>query len=685
MKRISTGLKIILAFFVIAMIFGFVGFMGSDSISKINANGDLLYNNNTMAIAYSGDAALAFEQMRIGIMQLGIVTEEESRSTCIKNIESNMASVDDLLTQYEGTITSSENRELFDSLQKGWKKYKGYVESSIGYCKQNPSLDLSRYTSEFVLKQQDLSDSIAETFSKTLTLNKEIARSVNEQNGSFGESTTLLIMVLVASGIVVAAILGVIIGRSVSKTVRRTSQQLRKIANGEDVDDLDVKKFSGEFINIAQNLNDVQASLQRMLKDAKALANAGIEGQLSTRADLSEHTGSFRAIIEGFNRSLDAFTAPIQEIVDVLKEMQKGRLSVSVTGEYPGDYADIKNALNDTITTIKGYVEEVSLNLENMAQGNLTGSIETEYRGDFITLRDSINMIIDSFNRLLKEILLAANQVASGTRQVSDGSQAIATGATEQAGAIEQLTSTITHITEQTKLNAQHADKTKALSTEVRSNAKDGDIKMDSMQHAMTVIKESSENISQIIKVIDDIAFQTNILALNAAVEAARAGVHGRGFAVVAEEVRNLAARSAKAASETTVLIENSVQRVQQGMQIADETARSLRKIVEGVDDTVALVSHIADASNKQASAITQINSGIDNLSDVVQNNSATSEETAAAAQELSSQAETLKSMVMQFELRQTEILSSESYKEQDKKALSEIQNVLNEEGFGKY
>lgn len=691
MKKISTGAKIIMSFIVIAIIFGFVGYMGINGIKTINVNGDRLYTQNTMGISYSGNAALTFAQMRLGIMELGITTDKEGKEQVIASIESKVQDLDDWLTAYESTVLPGDtgSQDVLDSVKKNWHQYKSLVTSSMNYCKNNLEVDIPRYTSKFVLNQKRLSDSIEATLSEMITLNQQQGQNVNQHNKSYGDSTTFLVIVLVASGALIAVILGLVIGRSVSKTVRRVSRQLKKIAAGESVEDLDVKTFSGEFMTIATDLNEMQASLQRLLTDAGTLAAAGIEGRLSIRADLSAHRGNFRTIIEDFNRSLDAFTAPLTEIIDVLKQMQLGSLSVSVTGSYPGDYAQMKEALNDTVRTIKSYVEEVSKILENMSIGDLTLSIESEYRGDYVTLRDSINKINESLNALLKDILLSANQVAAGTRHVSDGNQTISVGATEQASAIEQLTVTVSHIADQTKFNAQHAGEVKTLSADLGSNARSGNADMENMQEAMADIRTSSENINKIIKVIDDIAFQTNILALNAAVEAARAGVHGRGFAVVAEEVRNLASRSAKAAAETSELIENSIQKVQQGTHIANQTAASLRRIVEGVENTAKLIGDIADASSSQANAIVQVNSGIENLTTVVQNNSATSEQTAAAAQELSSQAEMLRTMVKQFSLKDD--LTEESHTTAQTplfpgdSALSNPMFDLTDEDYGKY
>lgn len=372
-------------------------------------------------------------------------------------------------------------------------------------------------------------------------------------------------------------------------------------------------------------------SIDALIKEAASLADSAVMGNLDTRGNENRFEGGYKEIIRGINRTMEAVVKPIREALRVMQEMAKGNLTVSMTGKYEGDYAKIKNDLNSTIK---------------------------------------------SFNNILNDINESASQVASGSRQVSDSAQALSQGSTEQASSIEELTASMEQIAAQTKLNADNANKANDLALTAKKDAEKGNSQMKEMLNAMSAINESSANISKIIKVIDEIAFQTNILALNAAVEAARAGQHGKGFAVVAEEVRNLAARSANAAQETTVLIEGSINKVEGGTKIANETAEALNKIVDVVAKASDLVDSIAIASNEQASGIEQVNQGIVLVADVTQSNSATSEESAAASEELSSQAEILREMVGRFKLKKGETSYYNNLEELDPEVLKMLESM---------
>jgi len=344
---------------------------------------------------------------------------------------------------------------------------------------------------------------------------------------------------------------------------------------------------------------------------------------------------------------------PIVRIVKVAEKLALGDIDVKplITEralKRRDEIGELTVALNKLVDATAQQVEAT----ERLAKGDLTKDMHV--RSDKDILGKSLQTLIDSLNQIASSIIRAAGQVAAGADSISSSSAMLSDGATRQASAIEELTASIEQIAAKTAHNAENARKANQVAAETKQTALKGNTQMDAMLQAMDAISKSSANISKIIKVIDDIAFQTNILALNAAVEAARAGQHGKGFAVVADEVRTLAARSANAAKETTEMIEESIRNIKSGITIAQDTAAALNEIVEEISNVAALVEAIAAACNEQALGIENINQGIAQVSQVVQSNAASAEESAAASEELASQAQQLKEIVSVFETKQS-------------------------------
>ncbi|WP_101910405.1 methyl-accepting chemotaxis protein [Marasmitruncus massiliensis] len=349
-----------------------------------------------------------------------------------------------------------------------------------------------------------------------------------------------------------------------------------------------------------------------------------------------------------------SITKPIHEIELAANKMANGDLNVAISYQSKDELGSLSGSIREMVAILRSYVANISEVLGRMAEGDMTPTIHLDYAGDFAPIKSSMQRILRALNDTLSQIALTSDQITSGSGQVSDGAQTLSQGSTEQASSIEELSATINEISGQIRQNAQNAQQSDKMVLETVAEIEHGNQQMSRLVEAMNDISGTSGEIGKIIKTIDDIAFQTNILALNAAVEAARAGAAGKGFAVVADEVRNLAGKSAQAAKNTTLLIENAIHAVKNGTQIADETAQSLNEIVSKARDVSLLVNEIAKASNQQADAVIQTTLGVEQISAVVQNNSATAEESAAASEELDGQAQILKKLAGKFKLLHT-------------------------------
>ena len=346
---------------------------------------------------------------------------------------------------------------------------------------------------------------------------------------------------------------------------------------------------------------------------------------------------------------------PLEGMARVGKKVSKGDFSESISYLKDDEIGQIGQGFKQVTENIREITSDLEEKLEELSKGNFRVNLEDEekYQGEYRPLIDSLRNIRSQLNGTILEIQKSASEVSSTSEQVSNGAQSLSQGATEQAPSVEELSASMSEIADSIKVTTKKAEDAKGLSERVGEAVTVSTGKMEEMTRAMAEITEKSTEIEKIIKTIDDIAFQTNILSLNAAIEAARAGEAGKGFAVVADEVGNLAQKSAKAAQNTGLLIEETKDAVERGAKISRETGESLSTVVERAGKINTMIFEITKETERESEGMSQLTVGMEQISAVVQTNSATAEESAAASEELSGQAAILDDLVSKFQLQE--------------------------------
>ena len=345
--------------------------------------------------------------------------------------------------------------------------------------------------------------------------------------------------------------------------------------------------------------------------------------------------------------------APVNEMQEATLAVSKGNFDAKIEFQSKDALGALADNMRSLVHTIRDIITDVEYQLASMGEGNFTVTSRNPdvYVGSFARLRTAMSKLTHAVSDTMIQIDVSADQVNSGGEQVSSSAQALAQGATEQASSVEELAATVNQISSQVEATAGHARNAMEDNQQSHDQIQICSSHMNDLMNAMRDIESKSQDISKVIKTIEDIAFQTNILALNAAVEAARAGSAGKGFAVVADEVRNLATKSQEASASTATLIEDTVRAVKEGSRLATETDDALHEVVVRAEKVMTAVTLISEATQEQNRDVAQVSTGIDQISSVVQTNSATAEQSAAASEELSGQANLLKELVGRFTL----------------------------------
>lgn len=357
------------------------------------------------------------------------------------------------------------------------------------------------------------------------------------------------------------------------------------------------------------------------------------------------------ATILGKNISL-----PVKQLQQATANLRQGHLDVQIDYESEDEFGQLAADFTATCGTLHAIINDAGYLLGEMAEGNfnINTAIEDQYVGDFNALIMSMRNLNRHLDATLRQINEMSDQVAIGSDQLAQSSQALAEGATDQAGAVEELTATIENVT---NIAAESADGATAAAANMATAAKQAEQSGEEVQEliaAMERITETSKEIENIIGAIEDIASQTNLLSLNASIEAARAGEAGRGFAVVADQIGKLATDSAQSAITTRELIVKSLQEVERGNEITKHTAEAIKQVLANMEDFAKAAAGSAEGSRMQAEMLRQIEQGIEQISSVVQSNSASAQESSAVSEELSAQAESMKELVDRFQLRES-------------------------------
>ncbi len=686
----SRLISIISAMSILAIVLSAVGLFG---IKYSNDNLQAIYKDRLVPVTQLSEIKALEIESRLKV-NAGFVfdsVEENERNTLA--IKENIVKVDNLWKDYMATYLTPEEKILADKFFKDNEKYNNQaLLPATPLIKANETEILKKL---ITVEIRPLFDAISEDIDNLIKIQIDISKQTYDAAQELYNMILIGSIITLVFGLGFSIVIGLAIIRSITGAIDNAQKAATAIAYG-DLSSRIVIETNDEISVLLRAMQTMQTNLNQLIQEIETIVNAVARGDFSQKMNLTDKQGFGKEVGSALNQLSDIVEEAFKDTIRVSEALSKGDLTQKVTKDYKGLFGLTAKGVNGTVTALTKIVNEIqemvdaaanqgefsykismtgktgftktiteSLNrLSNvtesglkdvvrvtgaLADGDLTQKITQDYAGIFNDVKIGINNTTDNLKSLMAEIKETTDMIAAASTEIAAGNNDLASRTEKQAAALEEtaasmheLTSTVTH-------NSENAKQANTLAVGATETANKGVIVVKQVVSTMDNINESSLRIVDIISVIDDIAFQTNILALNAAVEAARAGDQGKGFAVVAIEVRNLAQRAANAAGEIKRLISDSVERVSGGSKQVAEAGQTMQDIVSDIQGVTTIIAEIASASDEQSAGISQVGQAIASMDDVTQQNAALVEQVAATAESLETQTQHLAKELAHF------------------------------------
>ncbi|MBF0524312.1 MAG: MCP four helix bundle domain-containing protein [Deltaproteobacteria bacterium] len=680
MKNMKLGAKLLAGFSLVALITLVVGFLGWRGIQNVTASLEVVAGVRLPSVLGLG----MMDEAQGSIQRYERVLIYETDSELIKrqyaSLEKAFNKFDKGWKIYESLPKTKEEERLWQELIQKWSIAKKLHQEVVEIVRKGDGESRKAAHELSMGKSRDAINVVVKLLDEIIELNAKLSEDTYKEAQAQAGRATLLSIIAIGLGVILALAIGWFIGRNISGIVKsllnefaklkeataagrlgergdpeKINFEFRGIINGAneildavieplkmaalhvdriskgDIPPRITDEYNGDFNEIKNNLNQCIEAVNGLTSEIGILTQAAGDGQLATRGDPSKFGGDFAKIVKGINNTLDAVIGPLNMAATYVDRISKGDIPAKITDQYQGDFNTIKNNINLLIDALN----EVTRLAQEIAAGNLMVEVERRSKNDELMI--ALEKMIAGLTEIAVNVQTAADQVASGSQEISTSTTGISQGTAESAASVEEVSASMEQMSSTISQNADNARETAAIAKQAAIDALAGGKSV-----AETVI--AMKSIAEKISIIEEIARQTNMLALNAAIEAARAGEHGKGFAVVAAEVRKLAERSQNAAKEISTLSNSS-------LEVADQAGRLIENIVPSIQKTADLVQEINASSNEQAGGIQQVTKAVQQLDQVIQQNAGATEEMASASEELSGQAEQLRDVVSFFKL----------------------------------